>query len=89
MSRFPLFVVLLGLSFLIAPAIEAQSPEMPEPLAMVVDADGKPMLQVVGIDNDDIRVLFEFEGESAIFTLYDDHSDFDAYGRHVFFSLDN
>jgi len=77
MSRITPCLVALALSLTITPLVEAQSPEMPEPLAIVVDADGKPMVQVTAIVSDQIQVLFNFGGVLGVFNLYPDWGQFD------------
>ncbi len=86
-SALTTFLFVVGLAF--SQTAFTQSPEMPEPLGMLVDADGKPMVQVMYISTSSIHVLFDFEGESAAFEMYDDYSDFENGGRAVFFSLDD
>jgi len=48
---------------------EAQSPEMPVPQLVLLDADGKPMAQVVGMDSYTVYVLFDFDGVAARFSV--------------------
>ena len=66
----------------------AQSPEMPEPLAIVVDADGKPMAQVIDIEDFQIRVLFSFDGVPARSSLNPYFGHFSG-GGILYFSEDN
>lgn len=89
MKTSPFALLLAVVAFVPIHEAVAQSPEMPEPLAVVVDADGKPMVQVVSFSYSSILVLFDFEGEPASFELLDEYSDFDSYGKLVYFSLDN
>jgi len=86
------FVILLIAGISIAGISEAQSPEMPEPLAIVVDADGKPMVQVVGFRYETIyirvEVLFEFEGYPVLTVLNTEAGCLDS-GIRVFFLTDD
>jgi len=65
----------------------AQSPEMPEPLAILVDADGRPMVQVVDLQENVAWVLFEFDGDPVLSRFSHKYGMFS--GGPVFFSLDN
>jgi len=76
--------------------VVAQSPEMPEPLAIVVDADGKPMVQVISITSNEttstvmVGVLFDFDGELDFFNVDLELGHFDnGPSQVVFFSGDN
>lgn len=86
-SRITPCLVALVLAVNISPLIEAQRPEMPEPLAIVVDADGKPMVQVIGIDDIEVRVLFEFDGDPVVSIFRFTRGSFSA--TDIYFSLDN
>ena len=88
MSRIAPCLVAFALTVIITPLVGAQSPEMPEPLAIVVDADGKPMVQVASIRAEEVNVLFDFDGVSAGFELILQNGSFNGC-CFVFFSDDN
>lgn len=87
MSRSAVLLIALVLLFLTTPAAKAQSPEMPEPLLVLLDADGKPMVQVVGIPDYSVFVLFDFDGAPARFSVLG-NGVFYSYS-FVFFSEPN
>ena len=84
MNRIAPCLVALALTVIITPLAEAQSPEMPAPLAILVDADGKPMVQVTAIVSGHIQVLFNFGGVLGVFSLQPDWGLFDNQ-KSVFF----
>jgi hypothetical protein len=76
-SFFPVAVSLVLLNTL-STAASAQTPEFPVPLAVVVDADGKAMVQVVSLgDNNLPKVLFNFDGVPAAFELDVENGQFE------------
>jgi len=87
MARIVLCLTVVG-SLLILPQLaRAQSPEMPEPLLVLLDVDGKPMVQVVDISGASVVVLFDFDGVPARFNIVPDGHFMSGSG--VYFSEPN
>ncbi len=77
------FFALLVVIVILVPIQQAsaQSPEMPLPALVLVDADGKPMAQVVGVELENVdgalgsgtrttvKVAFDFGGSSELFSV--------------------
>lgn len=79
MSRIALCLAVFALVFIVPQLAEAQSPEMPIPGLVLVDADGKPMAQVVDVGvspsnlgeglSVQVTVVFDFDDNLAAFTF--------------------
>lgn len=85
MERIVLCVAVSALVCIVPQPAAAQSSEMPEPLAIVVDADGKPMVQVMDVSGHEISVLFNFGGVAARSVITDSYCSFSTY-RILYFS---
>ena len=65
----------------------AQSPEMPLPIAVVKDADGKPIAQLLGFDDGWPLVLLQLGGRAHPLTVHLEQGTFG--GRQVWFGGEN
>ena len=88
------FTAMVFAVLLLVPSLQvaAQSPEMPVPLAVVKDADGKPMAQILGVVSDErLLVLFNFEGDPAIFeaNFLTGRFNFESTRKFVWFLSDD
>lgn len=87
MVRISLCLAVMAMVSVVPQVAEGQSPEMPEPQLVLLDADGKPMVQVVDISGLSVVALFDFDGVPARFSV-DVESGFRS-GSGVAFSEPN